>query len=159
MKALHWRDRTSTYPLGYENSVFTVGKLFPSVTYFYFPSTSTTNSLRFWHHRDSLLVTTTLQFLLLWRLRPRNRTFENTHTVQYIISQWASFIPFCSTSRSHILSWHTCSSLEMKSLNEMSGKVKYRHFPFHPKFRKFRLVHQMEQIISVCSVWNIRDQL
>ena len=32
-------------------------------------------------------------------------------------------------------------------------------FPFNPKVRKFRLVHQMERTISVWSDRNIRDQL
>ena len=32
-------------------------------------------------------------------------------------------------------------------------------FPFNPKFRKFRLVHQMERTISVWFDRNIRDQL
>ena len=32
-------------------------------------------------------------------------------------------------------------------------------FPFNPKFRKFRLAHQMERTISVWSDRNIRDQL
>ena len=34
-----------------------------------------------------------------------------------------------------------------------------RRFPFDPKFRKFRLVHQMERIIPVWSDRNIREQL
>ena len=32
-------------------------------------------------------------------------------------------------------------------------------FPLNPKVRKFRLVHQMERTILVCSARNIRDQL
>ena len=39
------------------------------------------------------------------------------------------------------------------------GEGKTGRSPFNPKFRKFRLVHQMERIISVWSDRNIRDQL
>ena len=39
------------------------------------------------------------------------------------------------------------------------SKCSLGRFPFNPKFRKVKLVHQMEQTISVWSDRNIRDQL
>ena len=39
------------------------------------------------------------------------------------------------------------------------SKCSLGRFPFNPKFRKFKLVHQMERTISVWSDRNIRDQL
>ena len=48
---------------------------------------------------------------------------------------------------------------DISVMEQLIGFAQYGRFPFNPKVRKFRMVHQMEWTISVWSNRNIRDQL
>ena len=57
------------------------------------------------------------------------------------------------------LDLHVAWRTRKMALQSSVGEGKTGRFPFNSKFRKFWLVHQMEQTISVWSDRNIRDQL
>ena len=59
----------------------------------------------------------------------------------------------------HLTVFHYWKVLKYSNPGTQVGTKNKTHFPFNPKFRKFRLVHQMERTISVWSDQNIRDQL